>query len=144
MKIKIFMLLIYFSFFPFGLTSLMNLVVNQILGWRRQSSLPHGKKHKLIFYSYLKLQKVPKWWIWYYWICPLAWMVYRLIAYQYGDVEDTIEVPGMSSHPMIKDYIKKHFGYDSELWLCSYSNGGFCGLICFHVLLLHQEIKLPN
>lgn len=58
--------------------------------------------------------KIPKWWIWYYWICPLAWTIYGLIVSQYGDVEDTIEVPGMSYNPRIKDYVKDHFGYDPD------------------------------
>ncbi|KAE8679805.1 Pleiotropic drug resistance protein 12 [Hibiscus syriacus] len=31
--------------------------------------------------------RIPKWWIWYYWICPMAWTVYGLILSQYGDVE---------------------------------------------------------
>ncbi|CAK9174554.1 unnamed protein product [Ilex paraguariensis] len=55
---------------------------------------------------------IPKWWIWYYWICPLAWTVYGLIVPQYGDIEKTIEVPGMSYRPSIKWYVENHFGYD--------------------------------
>ncbi|XP_022843334.1 ABC transporter G family member 35-like [Olea europaea var. sylvestris] len=55
---------------------------------------------------------IPKWWVWYYWICPVAWTVYGLIIGQYGDMEETITVPGMSSAPMIKNYIQDHFGYD--------------------------------
>ncbi|KAK6153626.1 hypothetical protein DH2020_013265 [Rehmannia glutinosa] len=56
--------------------------------------------------------KIPKWWIWYYWICPVAWTVYGLIIGQYGDVQTTIKVAGMSTQPMIKTYIQDHFGYD--------------------------------
>ncbi|KAL2493147.1 ABC transporter G family member 36 [Abeliophyllum distichum] len=55
---------------------------------------------------------IPKWWVWYYWICPVAWTVYGLIIGQYGDVEETITVPGTSFDPMIKSYIQDHFGYD--------------------------------
>ncbi|KAI5651239.1 hypothetical protein M9H77_37244 [Catharanthus roseus] len=58
--------------------------------------------------------KIPVWWIWSYWICPLAWTVYGLIVSQYGDIEDTIKVPGMFKDPMIKYYIKEHFGYDQS------------------------------
>ncbi|KAL2493149.1 ABC transporter G family member 29 [Abeliophyllum distichum] len=36
----------------------------------------------------------------------------RLIIGQYGDVEETIKVPGMSFDTMIKSYIQDHFGYD--------------------------------
>lgn len=42
----------------------------------------------------------------------MAWTVYGLIIGQYGDVEDTIKVPGMTFEPMIKIYIQEHFGYD--------------------------------
>ncbi|KAL9680966.1 hypothetical protein QQ045_012747 [Rhodiola kirilowii] len=46
--------------------------------------------------------RIPKWWIWYYWICPVAWTVYGLIVTQYGDIEDTIKVPGIEPDPTIK------------------------------------------
>ncbi|CAI9114209.1 OLC1v1014873C1 [Oldenlandia corymbosa var. corymbosa] len=63
---------------------------------------------------YITRPKIPLWWIWYYWICPVAWSTYGIIVSQYGDVKDTIEVPGMSERPSIKDYIKHEFGYDSD------------------------------
>lgn len=31
---------------------------------------------------------------------------------QYGDIEDTIKVPGIDPDPSIKWYVKNHFGYD--------------------------------
>ncbi|EYU45829.1 hypothetical protein MIMGU_mgv1a019588mg [Erythranthe guttata] len=58
--------------------------------------------------------QIPKWWIWYYWLCPVAWTVYGLIIGQYGDVTNTITVVGSSTQPMIKTYIHDHFGYDSN------------------------------
>ncbi|XP_073302587.1 ABC transporter G family member 29-like [Primulina huaijiensis] len=61
---------------------------------------------------FIPMPRIPKWWIWYYWICPMAWTVYGLIVSQYGDVEDTIGVLGASSKPMVKTYIKNHFGYN--------------------------------
>nr|QVT92281.1 ABC transporter [Salvia miltiorrhiza] len=60
--------------------------------------------------------KIPKWWVWYYWVCPVAWTVYGLIIGQYGDVTKTITVAGNngSTSPMIKTYIQDHFGYDPD------------------------------
>lgn len=58
--------------------------------------------------------KIPKWWVWYYWICPVAWTVYGLIASQYGDVQATITVPGVTPNPSIKSYISSQFGYDED------------------------------
>ncbi|XP_072984475.1 ABC transporter G family member 42-like [Typha latifolia] len=57
--------------------------------------------------------RIPKWWVWYYWICPLAWTVYGLIVTQYGDLDDIISVPGQGDQP-IKYYIKHHFGYNTD------------------------------
>ncbi|CAL0322060.1 unnamed protein product [Lupinus luteus] len=58
--------------------------------------------------------KIPKWWVWYYWICPIAWTVYGLIVSQYRDVMDLIEVPGWDYKPSIKDYIDQEYGFKSN------------------------------
>lgn len=60
------------------------------------------------------MQRIPKWWIWYYWICPVAWTVYGLIVSQYGDLEESINVPGISLDPSIKWYVENYFGYDPD------------------------------
>lgn len=44
----------------------------------------------------------------------MAWTVYGLIVSQYGDVIDTIKVPGMSPDPTVKWYIEHHFGYNPD------------------------------
>ncbi|KAK1313458.1 ABC transporter G family member 36 [Acorus calamus] len=56
------------------------------------------------------------WWVWYYWICPVAWTVYGLIVSQYGDLDDTIKVTGPNGEfpEAIKKYIKDQFGYDRD------------------------------
>lgn len=59
-------------------------------------------------------QRIPKWWIWYYWICPTAWTMYGLIVSQYGDLEDEISVPG-GGLKKIKVYVEDHFGYSRDL-----------------------------
>ncbi|KAM0050108.1 putative ABC-type sulfate transporter [Helianthus debilis subsp. tardiflorus] len=56
--------------------------------------------------------KIPMWWVWCYWINPLAWTFQGLIASQYGDVKETIKVFGMSYDPTIKWYVETHFGYE--------------------------------
>ncbi|KAG4178795.1 hypothetical protein ERO13_A10G065800v2 [Gossypium hirsutum] len=66
---------------------------------------------------YAIAQRIPPWWIWYYWICPMAWTVYGLITSQYGDDERTIEVQGMKLDPTIKWYLEHHFGFHHDfLW----------------------------
>ncbi|KAL2243294.1 UNVERIFIED_CONTAM: ABC transporter G family member 36 [Sesamum indicum] len=56
--------------------------------------------------------KISKWWMWYYWSCPMAWAVYGLILSQYGNIDDTINVLGMSMKPIVKAYTEDYFGYN--------------------------------
>ncbi|XP_074327306.1 ABC transporter G family member 29-like [Apium graveolens] len=63
---------------------------------------------------YIPKPRIPGWWLWYYYICPVAWTVYGLIVSQFGNVEDTIKVPGVTPDPTIKSYIEAQFGYDPE------------------------------
>ncbi|XVF24908.1 hypothetical protein REPUB_Repub13aG0168300 [Reevesia pubescens] len=58
--------------------------------------------------------RIPGWWIWYYWICPVAWTVYGLIVSQYGDLDDPIQGPGVVPNSTVKDYIKDEYGYESD------------------------------
>ncbi|XP_020587828.1 ABC transporter G family member 42-like [Phalaenopsis equestris] len=63
---------------------------------------------------YIPRPMIAKGWIWYYWLCPLAWTVYGLIVSQFGDVDAIIRVSGQADQP-IKLYVKNHFGYDGDL-----------------------------
>ncbi|KAG6418324.1 hypothetical protein SASPL_120527 [Salvia splendens] len=90
--------------------------------------------------------KIPKWWVWYYWICPVAWTVYGLIIGQYGDVTTTITVAGNNgpTSPMIKTYIQDHFGMILTLKARLLQFWLVLQFLCFHVCLLHQESQFPD
>ena len=62
----------------------------------------------------LAFQKIPKWWVWYYRICPVAWTVYGLIVSQYRDVTRQIDVLGTGDRLAIKDYIENHYGFKPD------------------------------
>ncbi|KAI0487906.1 hypothetical protein KFK09_027729 [Dendrobium nobile] len=75
--------------------------------------------------------KIPKWWIWYYWICPVAWTVYGLITTQYGDLDHNIQVPGQGLVP-IKTYVKEHYGYHTDFMpVVAVVLVGFCVFFAF-------------
>ncbi|XP_074327307.1 ABC transporter G family member 29-like [Apium graveolens] len=63
---------------------------------------------------YIPKPRIPGWWLWYYYICPVAWTVNGLIVSQFGNVEDTIKVPGVTPDPTIKSYMEAQFGYDPD------------------------------
>lgn len=72
------------------------------------------KRTYVFFFSLFLFQKIPRWWIWYYWICPLAWTVYGLIVTQYGDLQNSITVPGEINPQTISYYVTNHFGYHRD------------------------------
>ncbi|MED6107248.1 ABC transporter G member 36 [Stylosanthes scabra] len=58
--------------------------------------------------------KIPKYWVWYYWICPVAWTVYGLIVSQYRDVTKEINILGTNHNVTIKQYIDDQYGFKSD------------------------------
>ncbi|CAL5444033.1 unnamed protein product [Camellia sinensis] len=52
------------------------------------------------------LSRIPIWWRWYYWACPVAWTLYGLVASQFGDVEDTLD-----TNETVKDFLRNYFGF---------------------------------
>uniref|UniRef100_A0A9I9D4R9 ABC transporter domain-containing protein n=1 Tax=Cucumis melo TaxID=3656 RepID=A0A9I9D4R9_CUCME len=86
--------------------------------------------------------RIPKWWVWYYWICPIAWTVYGLIISQYGDVEKKISVPGLSDPIAIKSYIESHFGYDPNFM--GPVAGVLVGFAAFFAFMFAYCIKTLN
>ncbi|KAK4412483.1 ABC transporter G family member 31 [Sesamum alatum] len=52
---------------------------------------------------------IPGWWIWFYYICPIAWTLRGIITSQLGDVETAIVGPGFQG--TVKEFIAAHFGY---------------------------------
>ncbi|KAM1965448.1 hypothetical protein ACFX15_045785 [Malus domestica] len=102
------------------------------------------------FYSFFNLfsgffiprPKIPKWWIWYYWICPVAWTVYGLIVSQYGDVEDTIKAPGLTPDPTVKWYVENYFGYNPNFM--GPVAGVLVGFALFFAFMFACCIKILN
>ncbi|PKU71423.1 ABC transporter G family member 38-like [Dendrobium catenatum] len=56
---------------------------------------------------------IPKWWVWYYWCCPVAWTLYGLIVTQYSDMYELVKVPGQADQA-IRDIVMNHYGYRDD------------------------------
>ncbi|XP_023759508.1 ABC transporter G family member 29 [Lactuca sativa] len=81
---------------------------------------------------YIPQPKIPGWWVWYYWICPMAWTVYGCIISQYHDVTNTIKVPGMETDPTLTWYIKDYYGFEMDfMGPVAAVLVGFCVLFAF-------------
>ncbi|MQM20638.1 hypothetical protein Taro_053662 [Colocasia esculenta] len=49
--------------------------------------------------------RIPVWWRWYYWACPVAWTLYGLVVSQFGDIRE--EVEGAA----VEDFLRDYFGF---------------------------------
>ncbi|CAL5195539.1 unnamed protein product [Lathyrus oleraceus] len=87
--------------------------------------------------------KIPGWWVWYYWICPVAWTVYGLIVSQYRDIDDPIRVVGsLNRNFTVKEYIEDHYGFKPDFM------GPVAGVLiafpCFFAFIFAFCIKALN
>ncbi|KAL0536436.1 hypothetical protein IC582_025385 [Cucumis melo] len=53
--------------------------------------------------------RIPIWWRWYYWICPVAWTLYGLVTSQFGDINDP-----MDSNQTVAEFVSNYFGYEYD------------------------------
>ncbi|VFQ72414.1 unnamed protein product [Cuscuta campestris] len=54
--------------------------------------------------------RMPVWWRWYYWACPVAWTLYGLVASQFGDIEDKMG----DSDQTVKQFLEDYFGFKHD------------------------------
>ena len=74
------------------------------------------------------LQRIPIWWRWYSWACPVAWTLYGLVASQFGDITDV----RLEDDEIVKDFVNRFFGfYHDDLAYVATAVVGFTVLFAF-------------
>ncbi|RDX70994.1 Pleiotropic drug resistance protein 1, partial [Mucuna pruriens] len=53
--------------------------------------------------------RMPVWWRWYFWICPVSWTLYGLITSQFGDIKERIE-----TGETVEEFVRSYFGYRDD------------------------------
>ncbi|KAK6937217.1 Plant PDR ABC transporter associated, partial [Dillenia turbinata] len=56
--------------------------------------------------------KIPKWWVWLYWICPNAWSLKGLLTSQYGDIKK--EINAFGERKAVNEFLRSYFGYNHD------------------------------
>lgn len=46
------------------------------------------------------------WWRWYYYICPISWTLYGLVASQFGDVKAELE-----TNETVGEFVRDYFDF---------------------------------
>ncbi|XP_065865622.1 pleiotropic drug resistance protein 1-like isoform X2 [Euphorbia lathyris] len=54
--------------------------------------------------------RIPVWWRWYAWLCPVAYTLYGLVSSQFGDIKHTTE-----SGDTVEDFVRSYFDFKHEL-----------------------------
>ncbi|KZV20014.1 pleiotropic drug resistance protein 1-like [Dorcoceras hygrometricum] len=53
--------------------------------------------------------RIPVWWRWYYYICPISWTLYGLVASQFGDIKANME-----ENETVEHFITSYFGFKHD------------------------------
>uniref|UniRef100_A0A0E0M6E0 ABC transporter domain-containing protein n=1 Tax=Oryza punctata TaxID=4537 RepID=A0A0E0M6E0_ORYPU len=57
--------------------------------------------------------RIPGWWIWFYYICPVAWTLRGVITSQLGDVETRIVGPGFDG--TVQEFLQQNLGFEQGM-----------------------------
>ncbi|CAM6100567.1 unnamed protein product [Calypogeia fissa] len=55
--------------------------------------------------------RIPAWWIWYYWICPVAWTLYGIIVSQFGDLTTLPLLENDGTQTTVSQFVEDNFGF---------------------------------
>ncbi|KAJ4718245.1 Pleiotropic drug resistance ABC transporter [Melia azedarach] len=53
--------------------------------------------------------RIPVWWRWYYWACPVSWTLYGLVTSQFGDLHNTLE-----TGETVEQFLRNYFGFKHD------------------------------
>ncbi|KAH9622500.1 hypothetical protein KSS87_017391 [Heliosperma pusillum] len=87
--------------------------------------------------------RMPVWWRWYYWLCPISWSLYGLLVSQFGDLETTvIDLEGEYKNLTVKQYLLAYFGYEHDF--LGPVAGVIVGINVFFALVFAFAVKTFN
>ncbi|KAG8660145.1 hypothetical protein MANES_02G119800v8 [Manihot esculenta] len=83
---------------------------------------------------------IPAWWLWFYYLSPVAWTLRGIITSQLGDVENTIVGPGFEGS--VREFLKVNYDFESDMLGATVAVlFGFCILF---FLVFAFSVKLLN
>jgi hypothetical protein len=92
-----------------------------------------------VFWTCFYMKKMPIWWRWYCWICPVAWTLYGLAVSQYGDITTPME-DGKTVKVFLEDYFDfKHSWLGWAAAIVVAFSVFFAALFAFAIMKLNFE-----
>ncbi|KAL5562676.1 hypothetical protein UlMin_032423 [Ulmus minor] len=81
--------------------------------------------------------RIPIWWRWYYWTCPISWTLYGLVASQFGDAKEEFE-----TGETVEAFVRRYLGFRHD-FLRVVAAVHVCFVVLF-VLIFAYSIKVFN
>ena len=92
-----------------------------------------------VFWICFYMKKIPIWWRWYCWICPVAWTLYGLVVFQYGDITTPME-DGRTVKVFLEEYYDfKHSWLGWAAAIIMAFSIFFAALFAFAIMRLNFE-----
>ncbi|KAJ1691234.1 hypothetical protein LUZ63_015389 [Rhynchospora breviuscula] len=82
--------------------------------------------------------RIPVWWRWYSWACPVAWTLYGLVASQFGDITTMMEDDG----EQVQDFVRRFFGFRHDF--LGYVAAAVVGFTVLFAFVFAFSIKVFN
>uniref|UniRef100_A0A453NPT0 ABC transporter domain-containing protein n=1 Tax=Aegilops tauschii subsp. strangulata TaxID=200361 RepID=A0A453NPT0_AEGTS len=82
--------------------------------------------------------RIPIWWRWYSWACPVAWTLYGLVASQYGDIADV----RLEDGEQVNAFIHRFFGFRHDY--VGFMAVGVVGFTVLFAFVFAFSIKVLN
>ncbi|XP_058112108.1 pleiotropic drug resistance protein TUR2-like [Magnolia sinica] len=81
--------------------------------------------------------RIPIWWRWYYWACPVAWTLYGLVTSQFGDLSKR-----MDNDMIVSEYVREYFGFKHDF--LGVIAAGVIGFTVLFAFVFAFSIKVLN
>ncbi|XP_068634199.1 pleiotropic drug resistance protein TUR2-like [Aristolochia californica] len=82
--------------------------------------------------------RIPIWWRWYYWACPVAWTLYGLAGSQFGDITLDME----DRDQTVKEFMSEYFGMKHDF--VGVISAGVIGFAVLFAFIFAFSIKVLN
>uniref|UniRef100_A0A5B6YJY6 Putative pleiotropic drug resistance protein 1-like n=1 Tax=Davidia involucrata TaxID=16924 RepID=A0A5B6YJY6_DAVIN len=85
--------------------------------------------------------RIPVWWRWYYWACPVAWTFYGLVVSQFGDITE----PLGTEQQTVEEFLRSYFGFRHDfLGVVAGAVTGFTVLFAFIFAFAIREFNFQR
>ncbi|XP_066345250.1 ABC transporter G family member 51 isoform X1 [Miscanthus floridulus] len=84
--------------------------------------------------------RIPGWWIWFYYICPVAWTLRGIITSQLGDVQTRIVGPGFDG--TVQEFLEESLGFKQGM--AGVTVAVLIGFSLFFFAIYATSIKVIN